>query len=110
MEKMKHKYVMDVGWQIIITIDGDSRIFIAEVTRSEPSTQLKIQENGPYAHIKSDEFIIKEYYSSLWQGGQDSANKLLRVARDEGRPIYTGLKSLGVNDDELHEAWPDENA
>lgn len=106
MKKITHSYSTQVGITLIIWITGDINLYIAEVVQEEPEIILKVEETGPYAHLKPGDYIIKEYYSSQWHGGQEKANKLLSEAIERGRPVLSGLNSLGVKDGKLHEIGP----
>ena len=80
MEKMKHNYSTVEGQILIIWITGRTELFIAQVIKDDREIWLKVEEEGPYAKLKPSDYIIKEYYTSLLQSGDEAATKLLREA------------------------------
>ncbi len=94
-----------LGDFLVIWITGSLRKYIAEVTNEDPLI-LKVEETGPYARLKDGDFIVLEHYSIECQSDGEDAQNLLRQAVERGKPIVSGLKSLGVEDGTLHEILP----
>ncbi|MFC1756906.1 hypothetical protein ACFLZC_02000 [Patescibacteria group bacterium] len=85
-------------------ITGVGGLYIAEVIQEEP-LRLKVEETGPYASLRWDDFIISDFESEQIQDDEKST-ELLRKAQKSGHPFFSGLKSLGVDDGKLHEILP----
>ena len=97
---MKHQFSTKVGSYLIIQITGTVRSYIAEVIQDDPLI-VKVTEEGPYAKLKvaSGDFVILK--SDTFQFQQDILNDT-DFYLEHNTPI-SGLKSLGVTDDKLHE-------
>jgi len=90
------EYTTNPGEYLIIDIVGYLDLFIAEVTQSSP-LQMKVEEDGPLAHLKDGDYIIHEQDSALFQ--QDMTNstaQFLEAQKNANRRVVSGLKSLGV--------------
>jgi len=105
---MKYNYSTEVGRYLVIWITGALNKYIAEVKQEDP-LYLKVEEEGPYAYLKGEDFIILEYESNQIQESQEAIQKLLKEHKDKSHPLLSGLKSLGVSDGKLHEILPDIN-
>ncbi|HAU07484.1 MAG: hypothetical protein A2568_00795 [Candidatus Yanofskybacteria bacterium RIFOXYD1_FULL_44_17] len=79
--------------------------YIAQVIEEEPLV-LKVEESGPYSRLKGEDFVIMENDSLRAQGDDETAQELLREAVRRGKPLRSGLKSLGVKNGKLHEILP----
>lgn len=94
------------GDLIVIMITGCTGRYIAEVIQEEP-LRLKVEESGPYAHLKDGDFIVDEFTSAIVQDENDDETRaLLAEAKRRGHPFVSGLKQLGVNDGKMHEMLP----
>ena len=52
-------YTTNIGDYLVIWITGMVGIcYIAEITESNP-LKMKVEESGPFAHLKHGDFIIK---------------------------------------------------
>src|SRR6056297_428183 len=80
------------GSYLIIDIVGRTDTFIAEVTQESP-LRLKVEEDGPFAHLKAGDFIIHENESLELQ---KDYHKFLKEAKKKNQFIVSGLKSIGV--------------
>ena len=102
----EHQFTTEVGNFLVIWITGWTNLFIAEVTQSDP-LQLKVEENGAFAHLKNGDFIIRERESAqLQQDCRDDTETFLEDQRKAGRLVASGLKKLGVEDKRLHTILP----
>ena len=54
---MEKEYSTKVGDYLIIWITGNLALHVAEITHEDP-LQMKVEEHGPYAHLKSGDYII----------------------------------------------------
>ena len=89
-------YTTNKGDYLVIWITGSTTIYIAEVTDSEP-LMMKVQESGPYAHLKFGDFIIREKDTELLQkDDQDNSCIFLKEMHNKGIEVVSGLKSLGI--------------
>lgn len=85
---------------MIIQISGIEANYIAEVIQSIPLI-VKVTESGPYAKLKSgswDFIVLREDSFQFQQDVRNDTNFYL-----ENNTPLSGLKSLGVTDDKLHE-------
>lgn len=97
---------MDVGQYLVIWITGVIGNYIAQITNTDP-LEMKVQESGPYAHLKEGDFIIQvEETRLLQQDNADDTCIFLEQEKQAGRQVISGLASLGVNDDKLHYIEP----
>lgn len=96
-----------VGSHLVIQITGSHETYIAEVTQEQPLC-MKVEENGPLANLKDGDYIIMESLTEVIQGPDDACTALLRERAERGHPFVSGLRSLGINDDKLHEILPAE--
>ncbi|NQU83919.1 MAG: hypothetical protein HQ536_04375 [Parcubacteria group bacterium] len=68
---------------------------------------MKVEETGPYAHLKDDDFIIRERDTTQFQEDcRDDTNLFLETEFEAGRKVISGLKSLDVEGGKLHEILP----
>ena len=93
------------GQHVVIMITGEIPRFIAEVINEDPLI-LKVQEDGPYAKLKDEDFILCEKETLLAQGTEAEQMMLLKSAVGNGHPFVSGLKSLGVTDGILYHVLP----
>ena len=93
-----------VGSYLIIQITGCISCYIAEVVQEEPLI-LKVEETGPYARLKRDDFIIMERDSERIQDSEQEI-AVLQEAVDRKHPLLSGLASLGVTSGKLHTILP----
>ena len=99
-------YTTSVGDFLVIWITGMLGNYIAEVTQSDP-LQMKVEEDGPFAHLKHGDFVILEKETEQFQKDcREDTNVFLESEYKAGRKIISGLKSLGVTDGKLHEILP----
>lgn len=104
----KIEYTVKLGAQLIIWITGETRRYIAEVTKVEP-LEMKVEEIGVFSRLKDGDYIILAGDSSVWQKGgpgAPGAQEILQGAAKRGRPLLSGLHSLGVESGTLHEIHP----
>lgn len=97
----------NVGDLLVIFITGSKHRYIAEVVDENP-LKLKVTESGLFANLKHGDFIILED-ESLQLQGDDTCQDLLRESKEKGHPLISGLRSVRVEDDELHEILPVDN-
>lgn len=101
---MKKKYTINPGDYLVIWITSCVEIFIAEVIESNP-LRMKVMENGPYANLKDGDFIILDADSEqIQKDNRENTNVFLE--RLQEKPPFSGLKSLGVGDNQLREILP----
>jgi len=96
-----------VGDLLVIWVTSSLRAYIAEVIEESPLI-LKVKESGPYSRLKYDDFVVLEKDSLRIQGDDETSTALLRETAQRGRPLISGLKRLGVEDDKLYEILPAE--
>ena len=96
------------GSLLVIMLTGMTRKYIAEVVKQDHPFTLKVEESGPFAHLKEGDFIIWEEETVLLQGTEAEQNKLLADAAATGYPLISGLHSLGVTDSTCHDILPSE--
>jgi len=107
-EPEKPKYTTNVGDLVAVMITGSVGRYIAEVVQSEPLI-LKVEEYGPYAHLRGDDFIINAWDSAIIQDLDESkSTALLKEAKERGHPFLSGLRKLGIGDGKMHEILPTE--
>ncbi len=100
---MEKKYIIDSGDYLVIQITGVAEIFIAEIIQSNP-LKLKVMESGPYANLKDGDFIIMDNYSEqIQKDNREDTNVFLQTVH---KTPFSGLKSLGVVDNQLREILP----
>lgn len=103
---MSANYTTNVGDYLIVQIIGCVRDYIAEVIQSDP-LQVKITESGKYSKFEEDSIIIVPYETEQFQGDcLNNTNIFLETTYKEGRKVFSGLKSLGITDGELHPIYP----
>ena len=100
-----NRFNLDQGSYVIIDIVGSTATYIAEVI-SEIPLMLKVEENGPYAHLKQGDFIIHDKETKKFQ---KDYKKFLKEAQNNNRTIISGLKSIGIKNGQLHEVLPPGN-
>lgn len=101
------EFSSEVGDLMVILITGETRTFIAEVTEIDPLV-LKVLESGPYASLKSGDYIIKETATEQIQADRVNGTcGFLQSEQEAGKKVVSGLKSLGIEDDRLHEILPE---
>lgn len=103
--KYKIEYTIKPGAYLVIWLTGQVRKYIAEVTRVDP-LRLKVTETGPLANLKEEDIIIIDTDTSMIQKDHRSQQQLLTREKLYGRPLLSGLQSLGVGDDIVHEILP----
>jgi hypothetical protein len=102
----EQKYTTNVGDFIVISITGGIETYIAEVMCSDP-LRLKVKENGPFANLRDDDFIINAEETRLWQKDvRENTCVYLEQKTRAGIRVLSGLKSLKVYDNRLHEILP----
>ena len=91
-------YTTNIGDYLVIWITGMVDIcYIAEITESSP-LKMKVEESGPFAHLKSGDFIIKEEYTKMIQeDNRKNGTSFLDKMDKENQKVASGLKSLGLN-------------
>jgi len=100
-------YTTNVGDYLIVWITGCLDNYIAEVVRPDP-LQLKIEESGPYACLKEDDFFVLMTGSEQFQKDLlEKTNIFLESEHQARRKVISGLKSLGITDGRLHEIPPE---
>jgi len=96
------EYTIKPGAYLVVWLIGETRKYIAEVKQVEP-LRLKIQESGPLANLKEGDIIVLDEDTAQIQSDQRRQQKLFMRNKFYGHPLLSGLKSLGVADDKLHE-------
>jgi hypothetical protein len=100
---MKKKYTTNPGDYLVIWITGRVDYYIAQVIKSNP-LKMKVMEDGPFAHLKNGDFIILDGYSEkIQRDHQEHTNLFLEEMQ---KPVFSGLKSLGVKDGRIHRIFP----
>jgi hypothetical protein len=100
---MKKKYTTNPGDYLVIWITGHVAYYIAEIIKSSPLI-MKVMEDGPFANLKDGDFIILDGYSGeIQRDHRECTNVFLEVIQ---KPVFSGLKSLGVKDGRIHRIWP----
>jgi hypothetical protein len=101
-------YNVNVGDYLVITITDVTGTYVAEIVQPDP-LQLKVEETGPYAHLKSGDFIILDGDTAQFQRDlQNNTSVFLETEQMANRHVHTGLKSLGADDGKLCEILPGE--
>lgn len=100
--KPNNEYTIAVGKQVVIWITGRVEKFVAEITKVDP-LQMKVMEDGPYAHLKEGDYILLPKETIAWQADGVAKGVLLYTSKQLQRPVLSGLKALGVADSILHE-------
>ncbi len=106
------EYTTNVGDLLVIWITGMLPPYIAEVTQADPQNplypiEIKVEETGPFAHLRHDDFVILERETEqLQKDCREDTNVFLESERNAGRKVISGLKKMGVTDDQLHEILP----
>lgn len=96
---------LSLGSLLIIWITGDTQKYVAEVLQEKP-LYLKVTENGPFNCLKPGDYIIDENLSEKAQGTELQQQELLQEMVTRGTPLASGLASVGVTDDTIHELFP----
>lgn len=104
MPERKYHFSTDVGKHLVIMITCETAIYIAEVTQKDP-LRMKVMESGPFSKLKDGDYIIIESDSEQIQDDSRST-ELLKEYAERGHPLISGLKSLGVKDDQLYTILP----
>lgn len=101
----KKNYTINVGDFVVGWIVGDVNHYIAEVIKSTP-LRVKIIENGPYANVGND-FVLLEGATEMLQADcRNKTNNYLEEVQKNNKKVYSGLKKMGVTDNQLHEILP----
>lgn len=99
-------YTTNVGDFLVIMLTGDICPYITEITQSDP-LQMKAMEYGPYACLKHGDFVIMEEETEQFQKDcREGTNVFLESEYKAGRRVISGLKKLGVTDNQIHEILP----
>ena len=97
---------LEKGLYLAVQLTGCTGRYIGQVIQEKP-LRIKVQEDGPYSYLEIEDFIIEEDFSLIFQRDNDEEiAHLLRSSKECGHPFISGLKSLGVTDDRLHEMLP----
>ncbi len=100
------KYSFSVGSYLIIWIRGENYKFIARVTSFIP-LEVEVVEEGEYANLSRNRFdILHEETAQFQKDRREDSNVFLETENLEGRIVVSGLRSLGITDDKLHEIIP----
>ncbi len=104
---MKNEVISkEVGKYLVIRLDESTVSHIAEVLQSDPLI-VKITEEGPLSRLKeSSHFIVLETETKKVQGSEEESTQFLAEAVKKGKPLISGLRSLGIGDNVLHEILP----
>ena len=94
-----------IGSYLIIRIAGDLQLYLAEVIQENP-LQLKVTEDGPYGKLTFDDFIIDNKKSKLIQGTEEEQQKLFTEMVNRGKPLASGLSSIGIVDNKIRQILP----
>lgn len=100
--KEVNEYTIKPGAQLVVWIDGRIGMFVGQVTRTHP-LRIKVQESGPLSDLKGQYFTILHSETVAWQRDGLAKGALLHSQKQLGRPVLSGLKTLGVTDTILHE-------
>ncbi|MFA6407125.1 MAG: hypothetical protein WCV80_00265 [Candidatus Paceibacterota bacterium] len=99
----QRSYTTNPGDHLVIQITGIAQHHIAEVVSSDPLI-VKVMEHGPYAKLKTEDFVIDEELSAKYQKGDAKEwDVLYREAKERGCPFLSGLTSVGTKGDTLYE-------
>ncbi|OQA04429.1 MAG: hypothetical protein BWY68_00323 [bacterium ADurb.Bin400] len=96
-------YSTEIGQYLVIWITGCTGTYIAEIIQSDP-LRLKVMDDGPYANLQGEDFIIRAEESARLQ--QDDRENTCHYLQSIKGKVVSGLKSLGVTDGQLHEILP----
>jgi hypothetical protein len=99
-----NSYTTKRGDYLVVSIEGYIPHFIAQVTREVP-LYVKVKETGPLSNIGPANYVVLEEETSRFQNDH-LRNGLLKERKDAGRPLISGLRSLGVTDDDFYEFLP----
>lgn len=100
------KYSVAKGKFLVIWITGMIGDCIAEITRVKP-LKMKVEESGPFAHLRDGDYIIREPQTVEFQADVDNdTNNFLERAEREKFDVITGLHSMGIKDGKLHYIHP----
>lgn len=105
LEVSELKYSLKPGDLVVIMITGMLSGYIAEITQEEP-LRMKVEEKGPLAHLKHGDYIILRAETEAIQEDGEAWQSVLRVRAERGRPLRCGLRSVGIEDGQLHEILP----
>lgn len=107
-KKTTNNFSTEVGQYVVIWITGCVGEYIAEVIEEQPLT-LKVMESGPYARLKSGDYIIQEYQSGILQRDErEGTNRYLESKKETKTTPITGLASFGITDGKMHYIYPGE--
>ena len=99
-------FTTNVGDYLIIMLTGRTYTYIAEVTQSTP-LEMKVLEGGPLANLKAGDYILMAADSRQYQlDRQKNTEVFFESCQRAARQVISGLRSLGVTDNQLHEIWP----
>lgn len=99
-------YTTNVGDYLIVWLTGCIGSYIAQVVQNDP-LEIKVQETGPYAHLKDGDFIIREQDTMQAQrDDKEDTCVFLAAEHQAGRRVMSGLESLGVTDGRLRLMLP----
>ena len=102
------KYSVAKGKFLVIWITGMIGDYIAEITQKEP-LKMKVEESGPFAHLRDGDYIICASQTIEFQADVDSdTNNYLERADRDKVDVTTGLHSMGIEDGKLHYIHPPE--
>jgi hypothetical protein len=91
------KYTTEVGDYLVIWITGSVILYVAEVTQKDP-LRMKVEESGPYAHLKEGDYIIREEDTiKIQQDNREDTCVFLSEKYENNVKVGSGLKSLGLD-------------
>lgn len=99
-----HRYTTHRGDYLVVSIAGYIPDFIVQVLQESP-LYVMAKNSGPLSKMSPETYTILEEETSRLQN-EHLRNGLLRERKDDGRPLISGLRSLGVTDDDFYEFLP----
>jgi hypothetical protein len=108
------KSIFKVGDLIVIWITEMFSNYIGEVLMVNDEgypLEIKVEENGPYAHLKNGNFIIQEDDSVMIREDDfnDTLDYFLECEKNHIK-VISGLKRMGVKDNKLRYLYSSKEA
>ncbi len=101
---MNTSYRKKVGDYLIVYILEVSRMMIAEITNEDPLV-VKTGEREEYVDLTEDEFEFLLEETIQFQN-DDTRVGFLKKQKMAGKAVASGLRSLGIIDNEFYEILP----
>lgn len=111
---MFEKTIFKCGELIVIWITGMIGNYIGEVLKVDDNgypLEIKVEENGPYAHLKDGDFIIQENDSIIIR--EDNLNETMNYfleCEKNHLQVVSGLKRMGIKDNQIRYLYSSKKA